>query len=945
MINDLISIFKSSATRKQLIETNGEYILNEICSYAKITEGLNDEFILEAEFEILAPVKKEIYDLLTHENILKVPDEYGDEFFTIFDIYKTADYIKVIARQITIAETLDLFLEDVRPKETNGAGAITHIFANTTQKHELTVSSDITDISTAYYNCKNVYEALHDCDMSFQNRWGGEIYRRQFNLQINKKVGSYRGVKIKSNKNLTGFEENTNKDSVCTRIYPKGFNGITIEEKFVDSPNIGMYKRPIPRVVTFEDVKVRDENTNEDEEVFETLEQAQEELIKRCNDLFEIDKVDFIKGYYTINHEELRKTEEYKNYSATEMTCIGDEVDVEEEILGIEIRTRVVKRVFDVLAQERIETELSNVGIKRVITLPDIEKELEKIPSVDSFLDQAKDIATSLINAGIKNSHVVVRKNEILIMDTSDINTAQKVWRFNVNGLGYSSTGYHGQYGLAITMDGSIVADFINVGILNANLIKTGIIQSLNGNIQLNVDSDYLEVNHSESSTKTRLDAEGMYILDSNGETIASLASKESWTELKADKVFANNIENIYTGDSNLYINHSNVNLGDGTVDNPFNSFTTIQEYLQKTPIINKDINITILDPKIEITESFILENLKGKGKITITYDKNIIHRAESYKIRFVNIQNIVVIIGGRTGYNTSDGAYLSDHGNGHGMRFDSCSLVIVESIALNNKNWGILCYNTNLKTQKIDFCDTYCAFELQNCSIGYDYDSCGNCKEYVRSDSGSIFQYGHGTSAGYRPAGSLTEKGGSIKLLGSARTIQNSFRVAPEVPATTNQYQEFNFSDYGYYSEGYGNWNSIGYKTIYQGNWGYGNNRGIFTLPNSSINSFLANATVLDGSTITLQRENAGGYSSAQTIYLCGTTHTSASGSAPPVTKSYGSIGSLAWGERKTFTLPKAFVNDLKSGVIKSVMFYTSDGSNYIKFSAVCTLRLKVNK
>ena len=265
MINDLISIFKSSATRKQLIETNGEYILNEICSYAKITEGLNDEFILEAEFEILAPVKKEIYDLLTHENILKVPDEYGDEFFTIFDIYKTADYIKVIARQITIAETLDLFLEDVRPKETNGAGAITHIFANTTQKHELTVSSDITYISTAYYNCKNVYEALHDCDMSFQNRWGGEVYRRQFNLHINKKVGSYRGVKIKSNKNLTGFEENTNKDSVCTRIYPKGFNGITIEEKFVDSPNIGMYKRPISRVYTFEDIKIRNEKTREDE--------------------------------------------------------------------------------------------------------------------------------------------------------------------------------------------------------------------------------------------------------------------------------------------------------------------------------------------------------------------------------------------------------------------------------------------------------------------------------------------------------------------------------------------------------------------------------------------------------------------------------------------------------------------------------------------------------
>lgn len=124
-----------------------------------------------------------------------------------------------------------------------------------------------------------------------------------------------------------------------------------------------------------------------------------------------------------------------------------------------------------------------------------------------------------------------------------------------------------------------------------------------------------------------------------------------------------------------------------------------------------------------------------------------------------------------------------------------------------------------------------------------------------------------------------------------------------------------------------------------------YGNNRGVFTLPNSSINSFLSGGTVLDGSTITLQRENAGGYSTSQTIYLCGTAHTSAGGSAPPVTKTYGALGTLAWGEKKTFTLPKAFVTDLKNGTIKSVMFYTSNGSNYIKFSAVCTLRLKVNK
>ena len=450
----MICIFKNTAKKKQLIETNGEYVLDNICTYGMITEGLNDEFTLEIEFEILDTVKKELYDLITEEGILKVEDEYGDEFFVINEIYKTSDSIRAIARQITIAETLDLFLEDVRPEKQNGAGALTHIFSNTTCTHEIVVNSDISTISTAYYNRKTVYEALHDADMSFQERWGGEVYRRQFNLHINNKVGSYRGVKIKSNKNLTGFEENTTKDTVCTRIYPKGFNGITIEEKYIDSENIGMYKRPISRVYTFEDVKVRDENTGEDEEVFETLEEAQEELKKRAKALFEEDKVDLIKAYYTINHVDLRTTEEYKNYAATEMTCIGDEVDVEEETLGIDIRTRVVKRKYNILTKEREETELSNVGLKRVITLPDLEKEIEKIPNTESFLEAAKEIATGLINAGIKNSHVVVRKNEILIMDSDDINTAQKVWRFNVNGLGYSCTGYYGEFGLAMTMDG-----------------------------------------------------------------------------------------------------------------------------------------------------------------------------------------------------------------------------------------------------------------------------------------------------------------------------------------------------------------------------------------------------------------------------------------------------------------------------------------------------------
>ena len=174
--------------------------------------------------------------------------------------------------------------------------------------------------------------------------------------------------------------------------------------------------------------------------------------------------------------------------------------------------------------------------------------------------------------------------------------------------------------------------------------------------------------------------------------------------------------------------------------------------------------------------------------------------------------------------------------------------------------------------------------------------------------------------------------------------TATASKRKAPAVPPTSDKWQSFTYSDYGYYSVGQACWNPYG-KKVYQGDWGYGNNRGIFTLPNSSINTYLSGATILDGSTITLKRASSGGYSSAQTVYLCGTSHTSIGSGAPAVTKSYGALGTLALGQQKTFTLPKAFVTDLKAGTIKSVMFYTSDGSNYILFEAVCTLNIKVNK
>ena len=101
-------------------------------------------------------------------------------------------------------------------------------------------------------------------------------------------------------------------------------------------------------------------------------------------------------------------------------------------------------------------------------------KKIESLPKKAEILKEAKENASALIKSAT-NGHVVLTEGaeELLIMNTDDINTATNVWRWNLNGLGYSKNGYDGEYETAFTMDGQILGTLLAVNSIKAEHIST----------------------------------------------------------------------------------------------------------------------------------------------------------------------------------------------------------------------------------------------------------------------------------------------------------------------------------------------------------------------------------------------------------------------------------------------------------------------------------------
>lgn len=325
--------------------------------------------------------------------------------------------------------------------------------------------------------------------------YGGEYLFDKFLVRLYNQRGNDNGVVIRYGKNLTDVEQDANISSVATGVLPYwvGAEGELVQGNIVNVDG------------TFDFVRIMTIDFSSD---FENQPTASE-LETRAMQYIKSNKIGVPSVSISVSFVQLEQTEEYKDLALLEKCDLCDTVTVQFEALGINAKAEIVRIITDVLLERYESVEVGDIRANIAYTIADQQQKIEKAPTT-SAMQKAINNATNWLTSA--DGYVIAVKDdngtwkEILFLDTPSAETAKNVLRINTNGIGFSTNGVNGPYRNAWTIDGSLVADFITTGVLTANLIKAGVLQSLNGASSINMDTGEAKLS---GSLETKSGTEG----------------------------------------------------------------------------------------------------------------------------------------------------------------------------------------------------------------------------------------------------------------------------------------------------------------------------------------------------------------------------------------------------------------------------------------------------
>lgn len=487
--------------------------------------------------------------------VVKMPSFNGEQLFRITHKEKSDSGISADLQPIFMDAADDCFLLDVRPTDKTGQQALDIM---TAPNKKYTAETDITSTGTAYYQNKNLIEAINgDDENSFVKRWGGEIVYDNYKAIINRHAGSDRGVEILYGKNIAenGMKEEVDLRNVVTRIIPQAYNGYQIDgdAPWVDSPLIDKYPTVKYSTMKFEDVKMRADAQEDDELkgviICDTPAQLEAALRKRCQEQWEAG-ADKPQVTISVDMVMIEDTELYADVKGLVEVSLGDTVHCRNNNLDIVTDARVTELEWDCVNDRILSVSLGDYQFDYISNQVSINNRIESAIREDGSVIGSQ--VQGILDAVKTQFHAlrdVAQKQDVRAMLFEDLNPDSptfgamclgsmgfeiaskrtsdgKDWIWSTFGTGQ---GFFADYIIA----GTMLADRIYGGTLTlgGRDNKAGIMKILNGSgaVMTTLDKDGILTNgrytcgSDEFGRRAEISEGEIKIMDESGNTVGKI--------------------------------------------------------------------------------------------------------------------------------------------------------------------------------------------------------------------------------------------------------------------------------------------------------------------------------------------------------------------------------------------------------------------------------------
>lgn len=457
----------------------------------EVTEERNGAY----ECVLKYPITGSFYKEIRKERLIKAKpnDTSKPQAFRIYRIAKPLNGIVTIYAQHLSYDLTNIATPAWDSSPITPQLAIEHVFDAALTPHNFTFQTDYTQAKAFTVDRpKSLRSVLGGSVGSLISLWGGEFEWDNYKVIHHQGRGISTGVVIEYGKNLTKLEQDTDITSVYTDLLPyaviSDMDGnetvVTLSEQILPITETTLVQRKT-LIKDFTDSFGMDDVITE------------EALRAKAEKYIENNPLGTESPSLTISFEPLWKQPEYA--AVLERVSLCDRLTIKHTALGVQATAKVIKTVYDSLAEKYVSITLGSVRSTLVDAVTDTQSTIQntasKVDRLPSLMASAIQNATNLIT-GQNGGYVVLHTEsengqpyELLILDAPNIADAVNVWRWNVGGLGFSSHGYNGPYETAITADGQIVANFITSGTLVANIIKAGVLSSQDGSSYWNLET------------------------------------------------------------------------------------------------------------------------------------------------------------------------------------------------------------------------------------------------------------------------------------------------------------------------------------------------------------------------------------------------------------------------------------------------------------------------